>query len=1084
METGITHLNIYNDFYTYTKASGSTEALAVPLFEIPAGTLLFRGVQLPNPKKDEDPRLFVRDWLGYPKGDRFCMTPTHNTFFYTSPYVPFGAHTVGEWFNAIMVYQTVKDLRVITMISPSDWTRGGKEMKSLDGTAPIQRCDKFDYSCLESKTSIEAKKEKELKTWDNCIRPQYAKEKHVSGWMAIADYDSLDNFKEGLKGKDTTMGKYIMELESRLPGKGLDLLASTYTDKTNHRGFPELVLFPWSERSWSEERGPENLYTEARTEEDAADAIAQMSDKFNYLPIACITERGILEAFTGDFKAGDLPKYATSALPGPMTRAKIDKLQSEYLESLMTKGFTIEGLGTGKMRFDIRTGFLTIDLFTKYYLDPYTSTWAPYTNFLMDLSTEENRDRALEYKIKYRTYDVKKYGQGFSIDEAGNRMFVQDPARQPKLIDGTPISREFVFERPDELYKQFKELGLKLPSKMIPFVWAATEVYQKNISNRKKLMDPRGAEEAQRKAEEARAKLQESLDFIAKKKAEREGKKGKPTAPKTPEGMPKTPEGMPKTPEEAPAPLAKPLRFLTGTQTEIPIVRTMEEAIEIGLEALSQPNFQDFTLYPDGINHGYSGPWNMDEPSLRNTMKYIFDKLHHSCYLLCVRENTPYLFKLEGGGMHAGVKRILEEQITSKGITDINLETSRIMQCIIKPYSAESSVASEWLGFLQNPLNKTYKMPNGAYILNLTDAVILRNDGMEPFDVFMDPLPKLEVEYRRNYYLPILSYSGKYKYDDIPIPNYDDIFTIKRTPAGNVDIDATIGPATPRYFYEKTIDKAVFRGGSTGCGSTPETNMRLKITNPAFLASLRNKDMLDVGLTTITKQYKMDPVAGLSKVDPATPLTAPLTLEQQSQYKYIIHIDGNVHAYRLLKTMLTGSCILRVRSPYRSWMDFPNNDRFQGFDIRDMGGANDRDDSKNPLLSHWIWVDSDLSNLDNVLEFCRDHEDICIKVGQNAREIAETYLSMKHIYASFVNMLALGKDISLMEPSKGGGKKKERKTRRQPRKPKRKTRRNQGFKEHYVIAQYRGGGIEDEMADYIQSTMSNLWRVYLKNRKA
>ena len=1075
METGITHLDVYNIFYPYTKASGEKSTLGVPLVEIPAGTLLFRGVQLPNPKKDEDPRLFVRDWLGYPRGDRFCMTPTQNTFFYTSPYVPFGAHTVGEWFNAIMVYQTVKDLRIVAMISPSDWTRGGKEIKSFDGTAPIQRCDKFDYSCLESKTSIEAKKEKEQKSWDNCIEPGFAQTNHVSGWMAIADYDSLDNFKEGLKGKDTTMGKYIMELESRLPGKGIDLLASTYTDKTNHRGFPEVVLFPWSPHP-----GTENQYTEARTEEDAADAIAQMSDKFNYLPIACITERGILEAFTGDFKAGDLPKYATSTLPGPMTRAKIDKLQSDYLESLMTKGFTIEGLGKGKMKFDMRTGFLVIDLFTKDYTLPYTQFRQPYSRFLMDLSTDEDRDHVLEYKVKYRTFDIQKWGQGFST-------VIQDPSRRPTLIDGTPISREFIFERPDELYKQFKELGFKLPSKMIPFVWAATEVYQKNMANKKATSDPRGAEEAKRKAEEAKVKLQESLAFIAKKKAEREAKKGKPSATPATPGLkaseaPKSPEGAPLTPTYASSPLVKPLRFLTGTQTEIPIIRTMEEAIEIGKEALDQASFKDFTVYKEGIQRGFSGPWEMNEASLRNTMKYIFEKLHHVCYLLCVRNHEPYLFKLEGGGMHAQVKRILEEQIASKGITDLNLDTSRIMQCIIKPYSAEGSTATEWLGFLQNPLNKKYVMPNGVYILNLTDAVILRDDASEPFDVFMKPLPKLELEYRRNYYLPILSYSGKEHYDDIAIPNYDDIFTIKRNQSGIVSIEETIGPATITEFYQKTIDKAVFRGGTTGCGSTPETNMRLKLTSPAFLDSLRNKDMLDVGLTTITKQYKMDPVAGLSKVDPTTPTTAPLTLEAQSKYKYIIHIDGNVHAYRLLKTMLTGSCILRVRSPYTSWMDFSRNGTFQGFDIRDMGGDG-LNNSKNPMLSHWIWVDNDLSNLDDVLDFCRENESICIKVGQNAKEIAENYLSMTRIYASFVNMLAVAKDISLMEAATGGGKKKQVHTRRQVKKHKKKTRRNQGLKDKFVVAEYRGGGIEEGMTNYIQSTMNNLWKVYLKNRK-
>jgi hypothetical protein len=208
METPISNLPLYTEKIPYTKGDGTQTTIEVPMVEIPQGTLLFRGVQLPNPKKDEDPRLFVRDWLGYPKGDRFCMTPTHNTFFYTSPYVPFGAHTVGEWFNAIMIYQTVKDLRVVCMMSPSKWVRGGKEIKSLDGTAPIQRCDKFDYSCLESKTSEDAKKEKELKSWDNCIHPDFAKDKKVSGWMAIADYDSLDNFKEGKKGKETVIRNY------------------------------------------------------------------------------------------------------------------------------------------------------------------------------------------------------------------------------------------------------------------------------------------------------------------------------------------------------------------------------------------------------------------------------------------------------------------------------------------------------------------------------------------------------------------------------------------------------------------------------------------------------------------------------------------------------------------------------------------------------------------------------------------------------------------------------------------------------------------------------------------------------------
>jgi hypothetical protein len=46
-----------------------------------------------------------------------------------------------------------------------------------------------------------------------------------------------------------------------------------------------------------------------------------------------------------------------------------------------------------------------------------------------------------------------------------------------------------------------------------------------------------------------------------------------------------------------------------------------------------------------------------------------------------------------------------------------------------------------------------------------------------------------------------------------------------------------------------------------------------------------------------------------------------LSMSEQAKYKYIVHIDGNVLAYRLLGTFCTGSLMLRVESPYVSWAD-------------------------------------------------------------------------------------------------------------------------------------------------------------------
>lgn len=484
---------VFMDNISYAKADGTETNLKVPYVIIPAGTLLFRGIQLPNPRKGEDPRLFVRDWLGYPKGSRFCMTPTQNTFFYTSPFVPFGAHTVGEWFNAVLVCQTVKTMKLMCMISPSKWTRGG-ELKKFDGDAPIQRCDRFDYTCLEGASPAQKAKEKELKAWDNCIRPQFAQSNDVAGWIAIADYDSLDNFKEGLHGKETTMGKYIIDLERRMPGKGAELLTSTYKDDSGHRGFPEVVLHPWYPHP-----GTENQYTEATTEEDAADAIAEMSDKFSYLPIACITERGIVEAFTGDFKASDLPMYATVAAPGEITRTAIDKLQDEYIKKLQTTGTMIEGIGKAKLLFDGRTGFYVLDQFIDRDLKFLGNTMEGFPNgeCLMPLNDEDAQKDVIDYKIRYRSY------------------FKDQLFKREVLLTGMAADRSFVFERPPLFYQQFKELGIRFPPQYIPYVEMATSVFQTDKA--KKL----GITEKPQEAIDAEARAQEALKRIAAAKTAR-----------------------------------------------------------------------------------------------------------------------------------------------------------------------------------------------------------------------------------------------------------------------------------------------------------------------------------------------------------------------------------------------------------------------------------------------------------------------------------------------------------------------------------------------------------------------------------
>jgi hypothetical protein len=343
--------------------------------------------------------------------------------------------------------------------------------------------------------------------------------------------------------------------------------------------------------------------------------------------------------------------------------------------------------------------------------------------------------------------------------------------------------------------------------------------------------------------------------------------------------------------------------------------------------------------------------------SLLNTMNYIFDVLHHSCYFLCVYKNAPFqLFKLENKTSPPIFEKAFKENVSrglfqklkpqqEKHILQTISNPFRVMQCIVKPIKDDSTFSKEYEMFLSN-----LKMLPGLYILNLTDAVILKSDGKMPSPLLAGvSLSSLGIN---SNFLPILSLSGQRGYLDIPVPNYDDIMFNKK----------------PEFITRWSSKKAraVFRGGPTGCGVTPETNSRIK------LATMRSPD-LDVGLvatsefaqTIDTKSVRIDPKYGLGMLNTGIKPVKKISMVEQSGYKYLIHIDGNVNAYRLLTTMLTGSLILRVESEYTSWLD----------------------GILKPWI-HYIPVKKDLSDLLTTIRWCKEHDKECEQLAQNSLTIA------------------------------------------------------------------------------------------------
>lgn len=294
------------------------------------------------------------------------------------------------------------------------------------------------------------------------------------------------------------------------------------------------------------------------------------------------------------------------------------------------------------------------------------------------------------------------------------------------------------------------------------------------------------------------------------------------------------------------------------------VLPTYEEAFKVGKECLDAitPSKR-----PALLGHGIkklpeevSGPWEMTETALSNTLKYIF-YIGNFSYLLCITKGVPVLYKIARNQTPPRYERKIVKTLKNKQIKSKN-KTWRLMQCVLFEHKAEMTFATEWERFFNQ---MTYKLPDGVFLLSLTDATLLRKDNRDPFpEVLGDK--DLPDQYKFSSFIPMLSYSGRVGYWDIPIVDYD-------------DLRYAIGSATQTVYntdWDSKKSIAVFRGANTGCGFTPETNMRVK------LSTIKSEN-LDAGLYQYTKRLRFDPVHGLGQLDRKKyPLVSSMPMSEQA----------------------------------------------------------------------------------------------------------------------------------------------------------------------------------------------------------
>ena len=240
----------------------------------------------------------------------------------------------------------------------------------------------------------------------------------------------------------------------------------------------------------------------------------------------------------------------------------------------------------------------------------------------------------------------------------------------------------------------------------------------------------------------------------------------------------------------------------------------------------------------------------------------------------------------------------------------------------------------------------------------------------EPYDyIYGEDVELVSHNYPK--YSPILSMVTTNENTDIPIPTWDDWVRI----SNQEDKFFPKQYRSKKYDFSsiKWEDKksiAVFRGGTTGCGTDIHTNMRLKVADMSSKNLIDDNGLpyLDAGVTNWNVRPRIYPKSGyldtIEVPELGFDLVDQLDPLEQSEFKYIINIEGHVAAYRLSLELDMGSVILLVESKYKLWYN----------------------EYLKPYV-HYVPVDHDLENLIEQIKWCKTHDIECQKIVDNAKRI-------------------------------------------------------------------------------------------------
>ena len=219
--------------------------IQVPLLTIPKGTVLFRSMRKEG--------LILTDFLGIPdEENNYCLSPYHNVYFYTYPYViDTNKHAENENKMHMVMYVTATDVKVVLLLNPSPYVR------HRDEKAPFfTECDKVQFCGTTGKE------------YDKCLLMDFMQDNpDVCGMIGIQAADVTRFNNKWRTPEFEPFRKFVTFLWD----------AGNMRDKKNY-GTPEIALYPLRMRNLKE------IKTKVDDSTNMFDYIMKRSNKYNYIP--------------------------------------------------------------------------------------------------------------------------------------------------------------------------------------------------------------------------------------------------------------------------------------------------------------------------------------------------------------------------------------------------------------------------------------------------------------------------------------------------------------------------------------------------------------------------------------------------------------------------------------------------------------------------------------------------------------------------------------------------------------------------------------------------------------------------------